>query len=240
MKTISRYLLGVGTQSLPGGIAAQHPIFNHAIECTWALLEFYMYAHYTSHNNAVLSYMEDALHRFHTLKDVFLLGRAGKKAKAKANALRMELLKKGKAGEETNALTWTPSMKQHEINPWREYISHEIDVSKELDADFNYPKIHLISHRAEQICWYGTVQQYFAKRHVQAHKTNLMTSCNASNHNLNYLPQVITFQCPILCFAVIEFSIQAPAQRGANIAHVCKVLPSGADLTAPLSFPPYA
>jgi hypothetical protein len=38
--------------------------------------------------------MEDALHCFHTFKDVFLLGRAGKKAKAKSNALRLELVMK--------------------------------------------------------------------------------------------------------------------------------------------------
>jgi hypothetical protein len=44
--------------------------------------------------------MEDALHRFHTLKDVFLLGRAGPKAKPKANALRTELVKKRKVDEE--------------------------------------------------------------------------------------------------------------------------------------------
>jgi hypothetical protein len=38
--------------------------------------------------------MEDALCRFHTFKDVFLLGQAGKKVKAKANTLRTELVKK--------------------------------------------------------------------------------------------------------------------------------------------------
>jgi len=55
-----------------------------------------MYVRYTSHDDATLSYMEDALRRFHTFKDFFLLGRAGKKAKAKANALRTELVKKRK------------------------------------------------------------------------------------------------------------------------------------------------
>jgi hypothetical protein len=44
MKEISRYLHGVVTQSLQGGSPAQRPIFNRAIECTRALLEFYMYA----------------------------------------------------------------------------------------------------------------------------------------------------------------------------------------------------
>jgi hypothetical protein len=38
--------------------------------------------------------MEDALHRFHTFKDVFFLRRAGEKVKTKANALRTELVNK--------------------------------------------------------------------------------------------------------------------------------------------------
>jgi hypothetical protein len=37
--------------------------------------------------------MEDALHRVPTIKDVLLLGGAGQKKKAKANALRTELVK---------------------------------------------------------------------------------------------------------------------------------------------------
>jgi len=38
-----------------------------------------MYARYKSHNDATLSYIKDALHRFHIFKDVFLLWRASKK-----------------------------------------------------------------------------------------------------------------------------------------------------------------
>jgi len=146
MKEMSRYLLAVVTQSLRGGNPAQRLIFNRAIECTRALLEFYLYARYKSHDDATLSYMEDALRRFHTFKDVFLLGRAGKKGKAQANALRTELVKKRKVDEETNAETWTPSKKRREMNAWRDYISHEIHISKVLDADFNFPKIDLMSH----------------------------------------------------------------------------------------------
>jgi hypothetical protein len=162
MQEMSRYLLGVVTQSLQGGSPAQHPIFNRAMECTLALLEFYKYAQYTSHDDATLSYMEDAMRRFHTFKDVFLLGRAGKKAKAKANALRTELVNKRKVDEETNADSWTPSKKRRDMKAWRDYISHKIDISNELDADFNFPKIHLMSHWAKHILQYGALQQYFA------------------------------------------------------------------------------
>jgi hypothetical protein len=94
MKEMSHYLLGVLTQTLRGGSLAQHPIFQRAIECTQALLEFYMYAGYTFRDDATLSYMEDTLCSFHTFKDVFLLGQAGKEAKNKANAMRTELVKK--------------------------------------------------------------------------------------------------------------------------------------------------
>jgi hypothetical protein len=145
-KEMSQYLLGVVTQFLRGGNHAQRHIFNRAIACTRALLEFYMYARYKSHDDATLSYMEDAWHHCHTCKDVFLLGRAGKKAKGTANALRMDLVKKRGVDENTYAETWIPSKKRREMNAWWDYISHEIDISKELDADFNFPKIHLMSH----------------------------------------------------------------------------------------------
>ena len=121
------------------------------IECTRALWEFYMYAQYKSHDDATLSYMEDALHRFHTYKDVLFLRRAGKKAKAKANALRTELLKKRKVHEETNAETWMVSKKRRQMNTCRDYISHGIDVSQEFDADFTCSKIHLMCHWVKQI-----------------------------------------------------------------------------------------
>jgi len=200
MKEISRYLLVVVTQSLRGRSPAQRPIFNRVIECTLALLQLYLYARSKFHDDATLSYIEDTLHRFHTFKDVFLLGRARKKAKAKANDLKTELVKKRKVDKETNAETWTPSKKRCEMNAWWDYISHEIDISKEFDADFIFPKIHVMSQWAELICRYGALQQYSAERHEQTHKTNLKDGWNASNDNLNYLPLAITFQRRILCF----------------------------------------
>jgi len=120
------------------------------------------------------------------------------------------------------------------MNAWQDYISHEIDVSKEFDVDFNFPKIHLMSHWVEQICQYRALQQYSAERLEQGHTTNLKDGWNASNRNLSYLPQVITFQRCILCFEIREVNLQALTQRRENSAAACKVLPSGADLAAPL------
>jgi len=103
--------------------------------------------------------MEDALRCFHTFKDVFLLGRASKKAKAKANDLRTELVKKRKVDEETNADTWTPSNKWSKMNAWQDNFSHKMNVFKQLDPDFNFPKINLKSHWVDQIRRYRALQQ---------------------------------------------------------------------------------
>jgi hypothetical protein len=63
----------------------------------------------------------------------------------------MELMKKRKGDEKTYTETWTASKKLREMNAWWEYISHEIEDSKQLDADFKFPKFLLISLRATQI-----------------------------------------------------------------------------------------
>jgi hypothetical protein len=64
-----------------------------------------MYTHYKSHDYATLGHMDHALYLFHTLQDVFSLGQATKKAKAKANARRTELVKKRKIAKESHAET---------------------------------------------------------------------------------------------------------------------------------------
>jgi hypothetical protein len=73
---MSQYLLGIVTQSPQGRSSAQRPIFNRQIECTQAVLEFYMYARYTSHDDATLCYVQHTLLCFHTINDVSLVGRA--------------------------------------------------------------------------------------------------------------------------------------------------------------------
>jgi hypothetical protein len=99
------------------------------------------------------------------------------------------------------------------MNTWWDYITHGIDVSKVLDADYHFPQIHLMSHRVEQICRYSAFQQYSAKRHDQAHRTNLKDCWNTSNHNLIYLPQLITFQRCIVTVKIRELNLEALAQR---------------------------
>jgi hypothetical protein len=77
--------------------------------------------------------------------------RAGKKAKAKANTQRTELVKKRTVDDETNAETWMLSKTRREMNACRNNRRHKIAGAEELDADFNILKIHLISDLVKQI-----------------------------------------------------------------------------------------
>jgi hypothetical protein len=60
MKEMNPYLLGVVTKYIGVGSSTQISIFNHTIECTQTLLEFYIYAPYKSHDDAILSYLQHA------------------------------------------------------------------------------------------------------------------------------------------------------------------------------------
>jgi len=71
--------------------------------------------------------------------------------KAKANALSRELAKTQKVDEESNSVIWKPCKKRRKIHVLWDYLSHEIDVDKELDANFSFAQIHLISHVVKQI-----------------------------------------------------------------------------------------
>jgi len=76
-------------------------------------------------------------------------------------------------------------MKRREMKALRDYISHESDISKQLDTDITFWKIQLMPQWAQRICWYGAFQQYSAGRHEQAVRSNPKVGWNASNHNLN-------------------------------------------------------
>jgi hypothetical protein len=110
-----------------------------------------MYAPYTYHDDATLSYLEHDMHSVHIFKGHFLLGRACKNATAKANTLRMEHMKQGKVDNETNAETWTRSRKRGEPNACQECISHVIAVFNELDAEVDFLMIQLMPPWVDQI-----------------------------------------------------------------------------------------
>jgi hypothetical protein len=63
---------------------------------------------------------------------------------------------------------------------------------------------------------------------------NVKDSWNDSDHNISYLPQVLTFQHHILCFQITELNVQSRIQCWGNSAGASNFLGSGADVAAPM------
>jgi hypothetical protein len=91
-----------------------------------------------------------------------------------------------------------------------------------------------MSQQIEQIQQYIAIQHYSAEIQEQAHKTNLMDDQNPSHHNLDFLPQVITFHRRILCFQMRELNVQ-PSLSVGNTA----LPPANASLPVLIRQPPW-
>jgi hypothetical protein len=76
-----------------------------------------MYARSKSHDDATLSYLKDALYHFHSFKDEFLLGQAGKKAKPKAKFHEKGLVRIRKVDEETTSAKCNFVLKRYAYLP---------------------------------------------------------------------------------------------------------------------------
>jgi hypothetical protein len=90
--------------------------------------------------------------------------------KGQANFLRRKLMKMQMVDDETYGETWTLSKTWRTMNPWWDYISYKIDVSKVLDANLNFLQILVMSHWVEQSYRYWSLQQYSAEatiRHLE-------------------------------------------------------------------------
>jgi len=81
---MTRFLVGVTRNASRNPTPGEKAAIKSGVECTRALVEFYMYCQYESHDEDTLNLMEDALCRFHNTKVVFFQFRAGKRLSAEA------------------------------------------------------------------------------------------------------------------------------------------------------------
>ena len=92
IKTRSRFLVAILSCALRAPFASQRDVFNQAIECSRALVEFYFYSQYNSHDEQTLGLMSTALRNFHHFKDVFCQFRASKRVPQEGKVHRKDLI----------------------------------------------------------------------------------------------------------------------------------------------------
>jgi len=201
IKTMTRYLLGVTRNALRNPTAGERAAFESALECTRALVEFYMYCQYNSHDEDTLNLMEDALRHFHDTKDVFLQFRAGKRIAAEARERRTELCKERDAEMKANFMK-SAAYRQRIQDTWKVTIETEMAEYIEEGADFNFPKIHLMLHFREQIQQFGSMRQWSTEIGESSHKYQIKDGFNSSNKTGDYYSQMINFYLRCDAFSV--------------------------------------
>jgi hypothetical protein len=201
LKNMSRFLVSVLSNALRCPEHHERADFNDAIECTRALLDFYMYCRYPSHDDDTLNLMDDALRRFHNHKPVFLKYRASKRTTAESRALRKELIEE-RDHELANHQSESASARDRRAKRWNDYIQSEVAQLLEGGSDFNLPKLHLLTHFRKSIERFGSLPQWSTEIGETAHKAQIKSGYRASNRTGNFYLQILNYYLRVDAFAV--------------------------------------
>ena len=213
MRNLLRVLLGVFTAALSrttdaDPIAPRHkPLCHKAILCVRYITDYILIAQYQVHTPGTIQSMRDYLEDFHNHKDVFLRFRATKTvqtmARQASKALRGEhqrLLASDDVREQSAAKR---QKLQQDLRLETDELVHDFLTT---GAHYNFPKMHLISHFADQIEKYGSLPQYSTEICEASHKP-LKDAYRRSNH-INAMPQIIRTYTRAHSFAMRERNIQ--------------------------------
>jgi len=151
--------------------------------------------------------MRDYLEDFHKHKEVFLRFRATKSVKNAAKQASKGLREEHQrllASDYLHQQTPAKGQKlQQDLRLENEELVHDFLTT---GAHYNFPKMHLISHFADQITRYGSLPQYSTEICEASHKP-LKDAYRRSNH-INPMPQIIRTYTRAYSFAMREWNIQ--------------------------------
>ncbi|KAF8430317.1 hypothetical protein EV426DRAFT_13691 [Tirmania nivea] len=188
-------------QPRPTGSQIQE--FNKAILCVRSITDFCLMTQYPSHTDQTVSYLRQYLREFHETKNVFLRFRAGKKAKKAATEAHKNLVREQSQASVAD-LTASERVKARQENALeRQELVNE--MLKE-GAHYNFTKIHLISHYAEQIPKFGALGQYSTDISEAMHK-GFKDAYRRSN-KVDATTQIITTYTRDHTFAMKDFAIR--------------------------------
>ena len=152
--------------------------------------------------------MREYLQEFHRTKDVFVRYRATKATKGRADVVSKELTEQNKSRKvEPNANGRTAAQKVRAGVEYREERAYLVNQVLVEDSHFNFPKIHLIIHWADQILRYGNLAQYSTEVCKTSHKA-LKDAYRRSNH-VDSILQIIQDYTRFHSFAVRELDMAA-------------------------------
>jgi len=179
IRNLGRCLLGVRALALRQPGCRQVIPFKHALDCVRALVNFNMRAQHPSQTPATIGYMEEYLDRFQRMKDIFLESRFSKPTQAQVDNQRKEL---GDQRAQSN-MREAPTKRRRRLEDNRDE-ENELHMDMiDTESDFNFVKMHLLSHFSAHIRQYGNLQMYSTDFGELAHKEQIKDGWRRSNKN---------------------------------------------------------
>ena len=178
MRNLGRCLLGVLAVAPRQPDSTQVIPFKRDLECVRALVDFNMMAQYRSHTDETMAYMENYQGRFHEMKDFFFEFRVSKRTQAKIDEEQEELRRRQRAQINQRV---APSKRRGVRDEDRE---EENDRRMDLiysESHFNFIKMHLLIHFADQIRQFGNIPIYSTEYGELSHKEQIKDPWRRSN-----------------------------------------------------------
>jgi len=177
MWNLGRCLLGVLALALRQPDSRQVHPFRRALTCVRSLLDLTMMAQYRSHTPETISYIEEYATQFHEMKHIFWEFRISKRTQEKADELHKELPRQR-------------AQMRDQVSPsqWRrirdDNHEEENDQCMELihcESNFNFVKMHLISHFRNHIYMFGNIPMYSTEYGEFAYQEQIKDGWRRSN-----------------------------------------------------------
>jgi len=187
MRNLGRCFLGVLAVGLRQPDRTQVQPFRCALTCVRSLLDFTMMAQYPSHTPETISYMEEYVTQFHETKDIFLEFRISKWTQEKANKLRKELRRQIAQMRERVR----PSQRSRIRDDDREEENDHCMEVIHSESNFNFVKMHLISHFRDHIYMFGNIPMYSTEYGELAYQEQIKDGWRRSN-KIDAAPQILS------------------------------------------------
>jgi len=158
--------------------------FVTALRCVRSIVDFTLMAQYRSHSDETLQYMSDFLDDFHKYKDIFLEFR-----KDKATARRVREVRKRMAASHTVAQNRlraegaSTAQRRRAGDDQRRELQDAIEAIYDDELDFNFVKIHLLSHFKDHVHRFGSIGMYSTESGESSHKQMIKEGYRRSNKN---------------------------------------------------------
>jgi len=164
---------------------------------------------YKSHTNETIQYLEQYLEAFHDHKDVFKEYRKDKSTMRKVREVTTRIRSENSQVLNQHRLSEATAARRRRIaDEQRRDLDEIVADIYDKDVDFNFVKLHLLSHFGDHVRRFGNIQMYSTKSGETSHKTIIKEGYRRSNRN-DAIHQILRTYARLDSFRIHQMNVEA-------------------------------